>query len=171
MRSTRTFPLTAVALVAASGLAFAPTAQGPRVTIGTLTPGSLNYAVGDGLAKVVSAGGQVNMTVQPYTGTRTFITSLNTGELPFAVMSAVDVALAYRGPQFKIGGRNPFPASPDIRLVMRGAPLAMGLLVQKNSPIRNVHQIKGKRLTGDYPGQAAVFYSMVGHLASAGLTW
>jgi TRAP transporter TAXI family solute receptor len=58
-----------------------------------------------------------------------------------------------------------------VRLVMRGAPFLVGLLVRKDSPIRTIHDIKGKRLTGEYPAQLAVWYNMFGALASAGLSW
>jgi TRAP-type uncharacterized transport system substrate-binding protein len=34
---------------------------------------------------------------------------------------------------------------------MRGAPLMVGLLVRRDSPIRSIHEIRGKRLTGEYP--------------------
>jgi TRAP transporter TAXI family solute receptor len=58
-----------------------------------------------------------------------------------------------------------------VRLVMRGSPLLVGLLVRKDSPIKTVHDVKGKRMTGEYPAHLAVWYNMFGHLASAGLTW
>jgi TRAP transporter TAXI family solute receptor len=109
--------------------------------------------------------------VQPYAGSSTFIPLLNSGELEFGVVNAVDMALAYRGPAFKIGGRNPYPHAPNVRLVMRGSPFLVALLVRKDSPIRNVHDIKGKRVTGEYPAHLAIWYNMFGHLATAGLTW
>src|SRR5262245_26263545 len=126
MRSTRAWSLIAfMFVVGASCLALA--APAPRVTVGTSTPGSLVYAVGDGLAKVVTDGNRVTMTVHPYSGTRVFIPLLDSGELQFAVMNAVDVALAYRGPEFKIGGRHPVPPSPNNRPVRGGAPIVAAL--------------------------------------------
>jgi uncharacterized protein len=43
--------------------------------------------------------------------------------------------------------------------------------VRKDSPIKNVYDVKGKRMTGEYPAHLAVWYNMLGHLASAGLGW
>jgi len=146
-------------------------AQGQAVSIGTNPPGSVFYSVGSGLAKVVSDSGKLRMAVQPYAGSSTFIPLLNSGEMEFGVVNAVDMALAYRGPGFKIGGRNPFPHAPGTRLVMRGSPFLVSLLVRKDSPIRSVHDVKGKRMTGEYPAHLAVWYNMFGHLSSAGLTW
>lgn len=167
MRHTLTGLLTA-SLV---GAAVPAAAQGPAVTIGTNPPGTVFYAVGTGLAKVASEAGKVRMAVQPHTGSSTFIPLLNSGEMEFGVTNAVDMALAHRGPGFQIGGRNPFPHAPNLRLAMRGAPLVVGLLVRKDSPIRSVHDVKGKRITGEYPAHLSVWYNMFGLLASAGLTW
>ncbi len=145
----------------------------PRsVTLGTNPAGTVFYALGSGLAKVVSGATPIQMTVQPYTGTSTFIPLADAGELDFGVVNAVDMALAYQGPErLKIGGRNPFPHSPNVRLVMRGSPLLVGLLVRKDSDIKTIKDIKGKRLTGEYPAHLAVWYNMYGFLSSAGFTW
>ncbi|MBI4608778.1 MAG: TAXI family TRAP transporter solute-binding subunit [Candidatus Rokubacteria bacterium] len=161
-------PFTATLLLAASPLE----AQPPKsVTLGTNPPGTIFYTVAGGLAKAVSQAAPFQMALQPYAGTSTFLPLLNSGEMEFGVVNAVDMALTYRGPNFKIGGRNPFPHSPNVRLVMRGSPLLVGLLVRKDSPIKTVYDVKGKRLTGEYPAHLAVWYNMFGHLASAGMTW
>jgi uncharacterized protein len=145
----------------------------PRsLTIGTNPPGSVFYALASGLAKVVSDATPMQMTVQPYTGTSTFMPLLNSGELDFGINNFVDMALAFQGPErLKIGGQNPFPHIPNVRLVMRGSPFLVGLLVRKDSPIKTIHDIKGKRLTGEYPAQLANWYIMFGALAGAGLSW
>lgn len=145
----------------------------PRsVTVASNPPGSVFYALASGLAKVVSGATPIQVVVQPYTGTSTFLPLLNTGELDFGVNNAVDMGLSYQGPgRLKIGGRNPFLHTPNARLVMRGSPLLVGLMVRKDSPIKSVHELRGKRVTGEYPAQLAVWYNMFGHLSSAGLTW
>jgi uncharacterized protein len=142
------------------------------VTIGTNPPGTVFYAMAGGLAKIATERAQVQATVQPHTGTNTFLPLLDSGELDFALVNAVDMGMAYLGPQkLKVGGRNDFPHSPNTRLVMRGAPLFVGLLVKKDSPFKSARDIKGKRVTGEYPAHQAVWFNMFGALASAGLTW
>jgi len=160
-------PLAVVALAVPAG------AQVPKsVTLGTNPPGTVFYAVAGGLAKTVSQVAPFQMAVQPYTGTSTFLPLLNSGEMEFGVINAVDMALTYRGPaKFNIGGKNPFPHAPNVRLVMRGSPLLVGLLVRKDSTFNTIHDVKGKRMTGEYPAHLAVWYNMFGHLASAGMTW
>jgi TRAP transporter TAXI family solute receptor len=142
------------------------------VTMGTNPAGTVFYALAGGLAKVATEGSPVQVNIQPYTGTSTFLPLLNNGELDLAIVNGVDMGMAYLGPQkLKVGGRNEFQHSPNIRLVMRGAPLVVGLLVKKDSPLKSVHDIKGKRVTGEYPAHQAVWYNVYGALANAGLTW
>ncbi len=147
--------------------------QLPRsVTIGGNPPGSALYAVASGLAKIVSEAAPFQMAVQPHSGSSTFLPLLDTGEMDFGVVNGVETNLAYLGPaRFQAGGRNPFPHTSNIRLVMRGAPLLVGLLVKKDSPLKSVHDIKGKRVTGEYPAQLAVWYTMYSLLATGGLSW
>lgn len=147
--------------------------QLPRsVTIASNPPGTVFYALASGLAKIASEGASVQMTVQPYSGTSTFLPLLNTGEIDFGVNNAVDMALSYQGPErLKIGGRNPFVHAPNVRLVMRGSVLLVALLVRKDSPMKSVHDIRGKRLTGEYPAQLSNWYNLFGFLSGAGMKW
>jgi uncharacterized protein len=171
-------PILALALVVALvtvALSVNTLAQGqglPKsVTIGTNPAGTVYFALASGIAKVVSGGAGYQMVVQPHAGTSTMLPLINTGEMEFGIQNGVDLWLAYRGPAQQIGGRNPFAHTPNVRLVMRGAPLMVGLLVRKDSPIKTVHDVKGKRFTGEYRAHLAVWYNMFGHLSSAGLTW
>ena len=147
--------------------------QLPRsVTVGSNPPGQVFYALASGLAKVVSEATPIQMVVQPYTGTTAFLPLVNTGELDFGVNNAVDLALSYQGPaRLKIGGRNPSPYTPNIRLVMRGSPLLVSPIIRKDSPIKTIYDVRGKRVTGEYPAQISVWYNMFSYLASAGMTW
>jgi uncharacterized protein len=153
------------------GALAAAQAQVRSVTIGTNPPGSFVYAAGSGVAKVVSGSAPFQMVVQPYAGTSTFLPLLNSGEMDFGLASSVDLGLAYRGPGFKVGGRNPLPHAPHLRTVMRGFPLVLGFLVKKDSPIKTVHDVKGRKVTGEYPALFAAWLVIYGGLASAGLGW
>src|SRR2546427_9796319 len=112
-------------------------AQLPKqVTLATNPPATAYYAVASALAKVVSSHAGYQMVVQPYTGTSTMLPLLNTGEVDFGLVNAVDLGLAYRGPSFKIGGRNPHPHAPNPRLVLRGSPPVVGPLVPDEAPVQ-----------------------------------
>jgi uncharacterized protein len=141
------------------------------VAIGSNPPGSLFYALASGMAKVVSDASPMQAQVQPYAGTSTFVPLLGTGELEFGVVNAVDMGMVYQGQKLKVGGRNPYPHVPSARLVMRGSALRSSLIVRKDSPIKTIAEVKGKRVTGEYPAQLAVWYNVFGALSNAGLTW
>lgn len=141
-------------------------------TIGTNPAGTVFYAVSAGLAKVISGAGPMQSVVQPYTGSSTFMPLVDSGELDFGIINAVETNLGYQGPaKLKIGGKNPLPHVPNTRLIMRGSPLSVSLVVKKDSPMKTVHDVKGKRVTGEYPANAAIWFHIFAGLASAGLTW
>ena len=145
----------------------------PRsTTIGTNPAGTVFYSVASGLANVVSSAALFQAIVQPYTGSSTFLPLLDNGEIEFGVVNAVDMALAYQGPnRLKIGGKNPLPHVPNVRVLMRGSPLLATLVVKKDSSIKSVYDVKGKRVTGEYPAQLSVWYSVFGALTNGGLNW
>jgi len=141
------------------------------VTVGTNPAGTVFYAVGAGLAKVISGAGPMQSMVQPYTGTSTLLPLLDSGELDFAIINAVESNLAYQGPaKLKIGGKNPLPHVPNARLIMRGSPLFIGLVAKKDG-VKSVQEVRGKRVTGEYPANIAIWYHGYAALASAGIAW
>lgn len=141
------------------------------VTIGSNPPGSLFYALASGMAKVVSEASPIQAQVQPHAGTSTFVPLFDSGELDFGVVNAVDMGMVYQGQKLKVSGKNPFPHVAASRLIMRGSPLRSSLIVRKDSPIRTIGDVKGKRVTGEYPAQLAVWYNVFGALSNGGLTW
>jgi uncharacterized protein len=159
----------------AAGLALAvagtPAAAQTTASIGTNPPGSVFYAVGSGLAKVAADAGTLRLSAQPYAGSSTFLPLVNSGELELGVNTIIETVLAYRGPSFKVGGRNPLPHTPNLRLVMRGSPILAGPLVRKDSPIRSMQDVRGKRVTGEYPASLSTWFTIFGSLTSAGLSW
>lgn len=112
-------------LVTLALLVAPPASAQKTATLGTNPPGSVFYAIGAGLTKVAADGGGVQLTQQPYSGSSTFLPLLESGELEFGVNNAVDMGLAHRGPAFKVGGRNPFPHAPSLRLAEEGAKVAI----------------------------------------------
>jgi uncharacterized protein len=154
-------------------IGFAAAQRPPKsVTVGTNPAGTVFYALGGGLASVISGSAPFQAVIQPYTGTSTFLPLLDNGEIDFGVINAVEMNLAYQGAaRFKVSGRNPLPHTPNTRLIMRGSPLQVSLLVKKDSPIKTVHDVKGKRVTGEYPANVAIWFHIYTGLASGGLTW
>jgi uncharacterized protein len=141
-------------------------------TIGTNPAGTAFYAVAAGLAKVISTTGSMQSTVQPYTGSSTFLPLLDSGELDFGIVNAVEMNLGFQGPaRLKISGKNPLPHVPNTRLIMRGSPLSVSLVVRKDAPMKTIHNVRGMRVTGEYPANIAIWFHVYTVLANAGMTW
>lgn len=159
----------------AATILFVPAAHAQQllksVAIGSNPPGSLFYALGSGLAKVISEASPIQAQIQPYAGTSTFVPLFASGELDFGVVNAVDMGMVYQGQKLKVGGRNPYPHVAASRLIMRGSPLRSSLIVRKDSPIKTIADVRGKRVTGEYPAQLAVWYNVFGALSNGGLSW
>jgi uncharacterized protein len=159
-----------ISLVVAAAEAGAQKLPG-STTIGTNPAGTVFYAVGAGLGKVISDAGQMQAAVQPYTGTSTLLPLLDSGEVDFAIINAVESNLSYQGPnRLKIGGKNPLPHVPNARLIMRGSPLFIGLVAKKDG-IKAIQEVKAKRVAGEYPANIAIWYHGYAALASAGFSW
>ena len=168
--------LAAIATVAGLGIAMMTPSLAdnlpPRVMLGAGQPGTLQNTVASALASVASSHSATTMVVQPYSGATAFLPLLQSGELEFAMSPSVDYALSYLGPdRIDIDGRNPYPHTPDVRLVMAGSPLIAGLIVRDDSDIYSAHDLAGKRMAGEFPAQLGAFVNAYAHLRSADLSW
>jgi TRAP transporter TAXI family solute receptor len=134
------------------------------VALGTNPAGSIYYAVGSALAKVLSENSGMQVRVQPYSGSSNYIPLLDNGELELGLNNTSDVKLAYRG-------EKPFHPAPNLRLVSIIFPMAVGIVVRNNSDIHRLEDLKGKRVTARYTAQLAVYYNVTSMLASAGVGW
>src|SRR5688572_5031764 len=159
-----------VAVIAA--LVIPAAAQLPKsITLGTNPPGTVLYAAATGLARVMSGVVPFQVAVQPHSGTSTILPLIDSGEVELGFIGATEGALAYRGPKLVVGGKNHLPHSRNLRLVMRGFPFLTTILVRKDSPIRTMHDVRGKRVAGEYRANLAIWYVVFGALTTAGLTW
>lgn len=168
MKVKRPFPLTVLLTAAVLWLALIPIVWGqgmPRVFgIGTDPQGSIFYAAGGALGKVLSKHLSVPARVRPYAGTSIVLPLINNGELELGVNTANDSRMAYRG-------LKPFLASPRLRLASVLFSRRVAVLVRNNSGIRSLADLRGKRVAGGYRAQMAIWYNATSILANGGLGW
>lgn len=144
----------------------------PTIMLGSSQPGTLQHGVATGLAKVASEKIGSTVVVQPFAGATTAIPLLDNGELDLGVAPSVDAAMSYQGPEhLKIGGLNPYPKAPKLRLVMAGSPLIATLITKKDSPLKSARDLKGRRIAGGFPASLGAYINTYVHLKSANLTW
>jgi uncharacterized protein len=122
----------------------------PRsIAIGTNPAGTGAHALGSGLAAVASKATSVTGKVQPYNGPNAWVTLLDNGELEFGIMNILDAKMA------ATGTGNYKKAHPSIRVAQGGVfPFTVALVVRDKSDIKQVSDLKGKRMAWDFGGHA-----------------
>ncbi len=112
-----------------------------------------------------------SLSQNPLKGSAEALPKINQGQADLAVTNSLDGGLAYQGEKIKIGGRNPFPHSPNIRLVSAGPLLVSGFFVRKDSPFKTLKELRGKRIAGEFSVHVALWFNTLGYLINAGLGW
>jgi uncharacterized protein len=122
----------------------------PRtVAIAANPAGTGAHALASGLAAVASKVTQISAKVQPYNGPNAWMPLLESGEVEFGIINILDSHMAATG----TGAYK--KAYPTIRVVAGGVfPFTAGLIVRDKSEIKQIVDLKGKRMAWDYGGHA-----------------
>jgi len=136
-----------------------------NISIGTTPVGASINSVGNGIASVVSKNSDVRLTVKPFNGISGWGPSLDKGEIDLGSATAPEIAWAFKGEQG-------FNAMKNIRLLVRGNYIpTSGFVVREDSGIKSNADLKGKRISSDYPGSASAVLLLEAVLAANGLSW
>jgi TRAP transporter TAXI family solute receptor len=146
-----------------TGIALSALAQ--SVGIGTTPQGSMNYSMGSAVAKVITEKAKVQARVQPNSGDSVLLPLVNSGELTYGVTNITEALDAATGAGPYNGRKN-----PDLRLASILIPVKTGFFVRKDSPIKTLADLKGKRITYGYTAQPAFKPILDALLANGGLT-
>jgi len=151
-----------------SGAALAATHALPawaveRISIGTNPVGTFYYVLGGGLAKLFSEQVGIRSIVQPYAGSSVYLPMINSGDVTMGLSSSLDSGGAYNGLQ----GREP---NLQLRSLARLWPLRYAMLVRRDSPIRSVSDLKGRKLVMNFKANVSLSPIHTAVLRSAGLT-
>jgi uncharacterized protein len=141
------------------GIAEAKLACGPTTNKGSDLPrtvaiaanpaGTGAHALASGLAAVASKVTQVSAKVQPYNSPNAWMPLLESGEVEFGIINILDSYMA------ATGSGNYKKAYSTIRVVSGGVfPFTAGMIVRDKSDIKQISDLKGKRLAWDYGGHA-----------------
>jgi uncharacterized protein len=158
------------ALIAATGLTIGAmtlgTASAKTLIMATDRTGTLYYATGSALAKVLTTKSGHRVVVRAFGGPDSYIHQMNKGDYDFTVVSSNSAWFNYHG---KTRSKK---AAKDLRLVRSGGgALKLGFIVYNDSDIKTVSQVKGRKLTSDFGGHAAVGPIVTAALGSVGLGW
>jgi TRAP transporter TAXI family solute receptor len=140
-----TIPLALGALVGAHQAAAQP------VAIGTLPQGSLAYAIASAVAKVGTEKGGLNMRVVGTGGSNVYIPQISRGEVAFGTSNLFESKFAITGTGNFPGRRN-----PNVRIVALLMPFAVGIMVARDTGIKELTQLRGKAFPVGYARQKLV---------------
>jgi TRAP transporter TAXI family solute receptor len=144
-------------VLAASGYA-TDSANAQTYGFATLQPGTLNHTTASAAAKVLKEKGGLNVLVQPTAGDQVIVPMVASGEVEIGISNAMEV---HDG--LKKGAK-------DLRIIAAAHALRVGFFVRKDSGIRTVADLKGKRVPYGFSAMRALEPTVRAILATAGLS-
>jgi len=140
-------------------------AQAQVLGFGSAPQGSIGYNMSSAIARVMSESAQIQSRVQPYSGSSAVLPLVNTGELDLAVCNVLEIDEATKG-------EGPYKGRKQANLRVLGVifPLYSSIFVRKDSPIRTLADLKGKRLPYGYSAQVTLERIVDAIIATGGLT-
>ncbi len=159
--------LTRTLMLLGAGLAVAVSsnlaaAQQP-VGFATLPAGSLNYVTASAIAKVLKEKAGMNVLVQPTAGDAVILPMVNRNEAAIGISNILEVTDAVNGAA-KIGKQ------PHLRLIGVPHTFRGTFWVKKDSPMKTIADLKGKRVPLGYSAMLTIDRLARAILAIGGLT-
>lgn len=142
-------------LVAAVLLALAPSAFAQTYGIATMQPGTLNHTTGSAIAKVLKEKAGINAVIQPTAGESVLIPLVARGEAEIGIANIAEVTAANQS---------------GLRLIGSIHPLRAAFWVRKDSPMKTMADLKGKRVTLGYSAMKTIDGQARAMLATGGLS-
>jgi len=146
------------ALGAIAALTLAATAaQAQTYGIATMPPGTLSHTTASAIAKVLKEKGGLNVLVQPTAGETTLIPLVARGEADLGIANIFETEAAIK-------------ANPDLRLVGSLHSLRGAFWVRKDSPMKTIADLKGKRVVAGFSAMRTIDPMVKAILAAGGLS-
>jgi TRAP transporter TAXI family solute receptor len=151
----------------AAAVVVGTTAAGLAQTVGIATtpPGSFTNSTGTAIATVVVDAAGVQARIQPQAGN--VHTGVEAGAIEFALDNYYEIFFAVEATEEYAGKQK----AENLRVAAQIMPLFVAFMVQKDSDIKNVADLKGKRISTGYGSQKAVDRIVRMYLATAGLSY
>lgn len=155
-----------IAVAASAATMIAAPAQAQPIGISTSPQGTLTYAVGAAVAKVLNEKGGIQARVQPSSGTGSGMPLVNSGEIDLGLANTLELYDAYHG----VGTFEGRPANKNLRTIAVIFPIKVGLFVRNDSPIKTVKDMKGHSVAYGFTSQEIIKKTVDAMLATDGLT-
>ncbi len=149
--------------LATLGAAVSSPASAQTYGVATMQPGTLNYTSGSAIAKVMQQSLNLQTRVQPNAGESTLLPLVNGGEADLGIANVAEVVDAYEG-RARAGKQE------KLRVLAVIHPIRVAFFVRKDSGIKTVADLKGKRVPLGFSAMGTIDAIVKAKLASAGLT-
>jgi len=138
------------------------------VSISTHSIGTFFHATGVAAAKTITDHTTMKALVKPMAGPVAWYPYMERGDIDLGVLNMWDAEKGYLGESMyeKLSSKKGF----SVRLVCSTVPNAIGLVVAKDSPIKTISDLKGKKVAGNFPTPSLQLQTEA-LLANGGLTW
>jgi len=152
-------------LTVVAAMLLAGSAHAQVLGFGSAPQGSIGYNMSSAIARVMSEAAGVQSRVQPYSGSSAVLPLVNSGELDLAVCNVLEIEEATRG-------EGPYDGRKQDKLRVLGVifPLYSSIFVKKDSPIKSLAELKGKRLPYGFSAQVTLERIVDAIIATGGLT-
>ena len=138
---------------------FAAVAHAQTYGFATLPPGTLNYTTASAAAKVLKEKAGINILVQPTAGDNVILPLVGRNEAMMGIANAVEIGKAIQSGTL-----------PDLRLIGTAHPLRSAFFVRKDSPMKTIADLKGKKVALGYSAMQTIDVLSRAILATGGLT-
>ena len=156
--------MTRILAFAAAAL-FAAGAQAQVLGFGSAPQGSIGYNMSSAIAKAMAEAEGIQSRVQPYSGSSAVLPLVNSGELDLAVCNVLEM-------QEAANGEGPYAGRKQANLRVLGVifPLYSSVFVRKDSPVKTLADLKGKRLPYGFTAQVTLERIVDAIIATGGLS-
>src|ERR1043165_2497598 len=124
----------------------------------TLPPGSLSHVISSAISKSLKDRAGVNVLVQPAAGGNVIVPMVGRGEVEIGIVNIMEVQDGFEA------------GLKDLRIITAAHALRTPMFVRKDSSMRTIADLKGKRVTMGYSAMRQIDQVARAMLATAGLT-
>jgi TRAP transporter TAXI family solute receptor len=154
--------LTGLGVVAALALS-AGGAAAQTLGVATMQPGTLNNTTAAAIAKVIQQKMRMQARLQPQAGESVLLPLVNNGEADFGIANILEVVEAHEGTA-RAGKQS------NLRVVAAIHPLRVAFFARKDSGIKAVPDLRGKRVPLGFSAMRTIDSLAQAGLAAGGLT-
>jgi TRAP transporter TAXI family solute receptor len=140
-------------------------ARAQALGFGSAPQGSIGYNMSSAIAKVMAESAGIQSRVQPYSGSSAVLPLVNNGELDLAVCNVLEIQEATNG-EGDYKGRK----QANLRVLGVIFPLLSSMFVRKDSPIKSLADLKGKRIPAGFSAQVTLDRIIDAVLANGGVS-